>query len=121
MIRAGGFPMRLRLFGIALGLVFVSHIAAAQTPTPTPPPYGSDLRPLFVPPQSVADPQGADAVVFNPSGLAFEPAGDIVYVHSDRVNPNGLGDGDALYFKSSRYLNLGAEWARPAKDVSQTL
>jgi protease-4 len=101
----------------ALSLAALPATARAQTPTPTPPPFASDARPLLVAPESAADPQGADAIVFNPAGLAVDPTGEAVFIHADRPQANLPGDGDALYLKSSPLLNVGMEWARPAKNV----
>lgn len=112
--------MRHRLIAAAAAVLvspFVAPFAAAQTPTPTPPPYASDERPMLLAPQPVADPDGADAILFNPAGLAMDASDEIVFIHGEAIDGDRAGDGDALFFKSARLLNLGIEWTRPAKDV----
>lgn len=103
-------------------LVVLSPAAAfAQAATPTPAPFATDQRPMLIAPASVADPDGADAILFNPAGLDLDESSQAVWIHADRPGANKPGDGDAFFFKSSRLFNLGVEWARPAKDTSRPL
>ena len=118
--------MRLLRPLAAAGLAALTTLAPAsasaqQTEEELPPPFASDARPLFLPPQSVADPGGADAILFNPAALELEPGGEFVLVHSDRFDRNLPGDGNALFWKTGGFLNLGIEWARPADDVQVRL
>src|SRR3954471_561988 len=118
-IRAGGIAMRSAL--LAAALVLVPAAAFAQAATPTPAPFATDQRPVLIAPASVADPDGADSIIFNPAGLDIDDASEAVWIHSDRPHANHPGDGDSFFFKSSKLFNLGVEWARPAKDTSRPL
>src|SRR5579859_8173272 len=93
--------------------------ALAQTATPTPAPFASDQRPLLVPPEPVADPEDADAVVYNPAGAAAR-GGEVEYLHADKADPSTLGNGDALYIAGDR-IDFAVEAARPAPGVRETL
>ena len=93
--RAAASRMAALAVAAILSLPFAAR-AQTPTPTPTPAPYASDERPLFVPQPSVADPDGADAIVFNPAALKMESGGDMVYIHADgrdrtdpRAGPGG--------------------------------
>lgn len=110
--------MRTR-FAVVLGsgLLALPLVASAQVVTPTPAPYASDERALFIAPASVADPGGADAILFNPAGLGLDPGGEIVLLHADRFDKELPGDGDALFWKTGGPLHFGMEWARPVEDI----
>ena len=95
--------------------------AFAQESTPTPLPFASDERPLFVAPASVADPGGADAMLFNPAGLGLDDGGEFTFLNADRFDKNEPGDGLALFWKTGGPFHLGMEWARPAEELDVTL
>lgn len=105
---------------IALALAPIAARAQTPAPSPTPAPYASDERPLFVAPHSVADPYGADAIVFNPAALKLEPDGELVLIHADGRDRDRPGNGNALYLKSG-LLNMAVEWGRPAREIDHTL
>src|SRR5688500_11297579 len=96
----------MRVLAISAAFLLPSF-AFAQVPPP--PPYAADQRPLLLPQQPVADPEGADAILWNPGALALDPSGDELVAIFSRGAENRAGDGEAFFLKSARLLNLGVE------------
>jgi protease-4 len=80
----------------------------------------SHTRDMQMPAASVASCPGPLSLGYNPAELAWGPSMEMLYLHQERLNPDGSenffkGRADGLLFSLGR-LGLGIQWVRPWED-----